>query len=191
MAQLVAHDKQFLIVGNKNAITYKEIFILIKENKLWIGTTPMGHDMLFSVPGEMAEKMIENGKAGSNYKIVNGVVYGRSPSIWFTNMDNPKRHEKLTLYKKYTPDDYPTYDNYKAIEVGRVADIPVDYAGAMGVPITYLDKYNPEQFEIIGATESEGKGFSNGLWVCAPAQAAVNGQRVYKRLFIKRVGTPQ
>src|SRR3546814_3300716 len=99
----------------------------------------------------------------------------------FTNMDNPKRHEEIPLYKKYTPAEYPKYENYDAIEFGSVAEIPVDYAGAMGVPITFFDKYNPEQFEIIGATESEGKGFSNGLWLGGTAQAMVNGKRLYKR----------
>ena len=142
VAQMVSHDKQFLFIGNKNAITYKEVFKLIKENKLWIGTMPMGHDMMFNVPDEYAKRMIENGKQGSNYKIINGVVYGRSPSIWFSNMDNPKRHGKLPLYKKYLPAQYPKYDNYDAINVGKVAEIPVDYDGAMGVPITFLDKYN-------------------------------------------------
>src|SRR3546814_5707170 len=82
---------------------------------------------------------------------------------WFTNMDNPRRHEEIPLYKKYTPAEYPKYENYDAIEVGRVAEIPVDYAGALGVPITFFDKSNSEQFELICATESEGKGFSNGL----------------------------
>lgn len=150
VAQIVAHNKLFLIIGNKNALHYQEIFKLIKENRLWVGATPMGRDMLFSVPGKIAERMIENGKAGSNYKIVNGVVYGRSPSIWFTNMDNSKRHEEIPLYKKYLPAEYPTYDNYDAIEVSKTTEIPCDYNGLMGVPDTFLDKYNPDQFELIG-----------------------------------------
>lgn len=155
VAQLVENNKKFLIIGNKNAITYKEIFKLIKDNKVWIGTMPMGRDMLFSLPNEIAQKMVQSGKAGSNYKMVNGEILGRSPSIWFTNMDNPKRHEEIPLYKKYTPEDYPSYDNYDAIEVGKVADIPVDYDGAMGVPISFLDKYNPMQFEILGITDRD------------------------------------
>lgn len=150
VAQLVEHNKRFLIIGSKNALHYQDIFKLIKENKLWVGATPMGRDLLFSVPGEIAEKMIASGKAGSNYKIVNGVVYGRSPSIWFTNLDNPKRHEEIPLFRPYTPAEYPTYDNYAAIEVGKVTNIPVDYDGLMGVPDTFLDKYNPDQFELIG-----------------------------------------
>jgi hypothetical protein len=150
VAQLVAHNKKFLIIGNKNALHYQEIFKLIKENKMWVGVTPMGRDMLFSVPSQVAEKMIETGKKGSNYRVVNGRVYGRSPSIWFTNMDNQKRHEQLPLYKRYTSAEFPTYDNYDAIEVRNTTEIPCDYDGLMGVPDTFLDKFNPEQFELIG-----------------------------------------
>ena len=188
VAQLVVYNKLFLIVGNKNSITYKEVFPLIKGNNLWIGTMPMGYDMLFNVPDEYAQKMVDGGKVGSNYKIVNGAVYCRAPSIWFTNLDHKKRHEYLILYKKYTQAEYPKYDNYDAINIDKVKDIPVDYDGAMGVPITFMDKYNPEQFEIVGATESEGKGFSAGLWheQSKVSQPLVNGVRVYKRIFIKR-----
>ena len=144
VAQLDEYGKKFLIIGAKSSITYKDVFKLIKENKAWVGVTPMGVDMLFDIPEDYAKTMVETGKEGSSYKIVNGVVKGRSSSIWLTNMDNPKRHEELTLYKKYSPDVYPTYHNYDAIEVGRVVDIPVDYPGQMGVPITFLDKYNPK-----------------------------------------------
>lgn len=107
---------------------------------------------------------------------------------WFTNLDHAKRHENLILYKHYTPEEYPNYDNYDAIEVGKTSEIPCDYDGVMGVPITFLDKYNPEQFEILGATESEGKGFSNGLWntQSGVAQALVDGKRLFKRIFIRR-----
>ena len=107
---------------------------------------------------------------------------------WFTNLDIAKRHEELILYKHYTPEDYPEYENYKAIEVGKTNEIPSDYYGVMGVPITFLYKYNPEQFEIIGATESEGKGFSNGLWNSSSkvAQPMIDSQKLYKRLFIRR-----
>jgi hypothetical protein len=179
VAQLVFHEKKFLIIGNKNAITYKEVFSLIKENRIWIGVTPMGADLLFDVPKEYAETLVATGKEGSSYKIVDGVVKGRSSSIWFTNMDNPKRHEKIPLYKKYSPADYPRYDNYDAIEVGKVAEIPVDYYDPMGVPISFLDKYNPEQFEILGNELSlnidRGRGY-------------INGRRLYGRIFIIRKG---
>lgn len=197
VAQLVEQEKKFLIIGNKNAITYKEIFPLIRCNKLWMGATPMGFDMLFYVPERVATAMVDTGKRGSNYRIVNGMVMGRSSSVWFTNLDHGRRHQTLKLM---TMDDnlkfskhkqvrgkasYDRYDNYDAIEVPFTDAIPIDYDGAMGVPITFLDKYNPDQFDILGATESEGKGFSNGLWRGGPAQALVHGVRVYKRLFIR------
>lgn len=128
VAQLMEYKKKFLIIGNKNALTYKEIFPLIKENKIWIG---------FNSPNEFIRP---NGTITKN---VAGLTR------WFTNLEVSKRHENLTLYKKYNPDEYPKYDNYDAIEVSKVAEIPYDYEGAMGVPITFIDKYNPEQFEII------------------------------------------
>ena len=106
---------------------------------------------------------------------------------WFTNLDHQKRHEELDLVCHYSPEEYPKYDNYDAIEVSKTANIPFDYDGVMGVPITFLDKYNPSQFEIIGATESEGKGFSNGLWTGTNSvtQPLVNDEKKYKRIFIK------
>ncbi|MCW5935554.1 MAG: adenine-specific methyltransferase EcoRI family protein [Fimbriimonadia bacterium] len=196
VAQLVEHEKKFLIIGNKNAITYKEIFPLIKENKLWMGVTPMGTDMLFDIPKNIAAAMLNSGKRGSSYRVINGKVMGRSTSVWFTNLDHGRRHEKLKLMtmednRKFnakvrkSPTCYQPYDNYDAIEVPFTDAIPSDHDGAMGVPITFLDKYNPDQFEILGATESEGRGFSNGLWGGGTAQALVNYQRVYKRIFIR------
>src|SRR3989339_2244880 len=107
VAQLMEYKKKFVIIGSLNAITYKVFFKLIKENKVWAGMMPMGYDMLFIVPDEYAKRMVENGKVGSQYKIINGVVYGRSPSIWFTNLDTAKRHQKFDLYKKYTSEEYP------------------------------------------------------------------------------------
>ena len=180
VAQLVEHDKQFLIIGNQNAITYKEIFSLIKENKLWLGVDN-GGTKWFRVPDNY------DIQTESRKKIESGIKYFSMGSImWFTNMDNPKRHESIPLFRRHTPEEYPAYDNYDAIEVSKVADIPMDYFDAMGVPITFLDKFNPEQFEIIGATESEGRGFSNGLWKGGVSQAMVKGKKVYKRLFVKR-----
>lgn len=106
---------------------------------------------------------------------------------WYTNLDISKRHEELILYKTYNETDYPKYDNYDAIEVSKTNEIPLDYNGIMGVPITFMNKYNPEQFEIIGATESEGKGFSNGIWDenSKISQALINKNKVYKRIFIR------
>ena len=172
-----------MLFRSKNAITYKETFKLIKENKLWIGVMPMGRDMLFDVPDRHAEKMASEGKANSSYKIVDGVIKGRSPSIWFTNMDNKKRHEEITLFRRYkeNPALYPKYDNYDAIEVSKVADIPEDYDGVMGVPITFLDKYNPKQFEILGMDDHRialpnwrGRG------------PDLNGNPIYRRIIIQR-----
>ena len=144
VAQLMEHEKQFLIVGNKNAVTYKELFPLIKQNKIWTGVRPFSGGMWFI-----------SDYSGKYERIVNGVKQINVPAIWLTNMDNPKRHELIPLFQRYNPDDYPSYDNYDAIEVGRTNDIPVDWDGAMGVPITFLDKYNPEQFEILGITDRD------------------------------------
>lgn len=178
VAQLIEYKKQFVIIGNQNAITYKEIFPLLKENKMWLGNHSGAQSFLVPQNFERNNTYIENGKKYAKFGNI----------CWFTNLDTKKRHEIMPLYKKYSPEEYPQYDNYAAIEVSKVSDIPYDYSGAMGVPITFFDKYNPEQFEIIGATESEGKGFSNGLWNvdCEVAQALVKGERKYKRLFIRR-----
>ena len=166
VAQLIEYDKKFLIIGNINALTYKEIFPLIKGNKIWLGYNCA---RFFNIP--------------------NGDLFEAARSYWYTNLDIKKRHEDIVLYKTYNGNEdlYPTYDNYNAINIGKATDIPMDYESAMGVPITFLDKYNPEQFEILGATESEGKGFSNGLWAedSKIAQPVVNNERVYKRIFIK------
>ena len=149
LAQLVEHGKQFLIIGNVNAITYKGIFEMIKDDKLWLGPSIHSGDREFRVPDHYPLQ-------AAGYRVdENGVKYIRIKGVrWFTNMDNPKRHEFLPLYKKYSPAEYPTYDNFDAIEVGKVSEIPADYDGVMGVPITFLDKHNPEQFEIVGITQS-------------------------------------
>ncbi|GAB6394049.1 MAG: putative adenine-specific methylase [Bacteroidales bacterium] len=182
VAQLIEYEKKFLIIGNKNAITYKEIFKLIKENKMWIGKTPMGTDMLFDVPEDYSKKLIAEKKEDSSYKIVNGVVKGRAQAVWFTNLDHTKRHENLILYKTYTPEEYPKYDNYDAIEVSKTVDIPLDYDGVMGVPITFLDKYNPEQFEILGMDDHR---LIYPHWL--GHGPSLNGKNVYRRIIIKRI----
>ena len=182
VAQLVEYDKKFVIIGNMNAITYRDIFPLIRENKLWFGPSIYSGDREFGVPEDYPLKAagFRINEKGEKFIRVKGVR-------WFTNLDIAKRHEDLILYKTYSAEEYPEYDNYKAINVNKTREIPMDYPGAMGVPITFLDKYNPEQFEIIGATESEGKGFSNGLWKSDSkvSQPLVGGKRIYKRLFIK------
>ncbi len=149
VALLEKHKKKYLIIGNKNAITYKEIFPLIKDNKLWTGVTPMTKDMHFIIPQDYLED-IKNSQRTTAVAIENGKLLGRSPAIWFTNLDHKKRHEKLRLGNSYDPALYPKYNNYDAIEVSKTSDIPKDYDGVMGVPITFLDKYCPEQFEIVG-----------------------------------------
>ena len=144
VAQLVEYEKQFLIIGHQNAITYKEIFPLIKERKLWLG---------FGFKGGAAHLIAPNYE---DYAVATDRKQGMirvSGVHWFTNLDHKKRHEDLILYKKYSPEEYPKYDNYDAINVDKTKEIPYDWDGAMGVPITFLDKHNPEQFEILGATQ--------------------------------------
>ena len=155
IGQLMKYDKKFVVIGNIGAASYKEIFPLIKENKLWLGYHS-GHT-LFAVPetASIPDFYDKNDKSKlrSNGYIIdkNGRLWRNLGNIcWFTNLDIPKRHEDLILYKHYTPEEYSKYDNYDAIDVSKVADIPCDYNGVMGVPISFLDKYNPEQFEIIG-----------------------------------------
>jgi Adenine-specific methyltransferase EcoRI len=149
VAQLVEHDKRFLIIGSKNAITYKEIFKLIKENKLWLGQGFVAGNAYFKIPQELVREF-----ANGVYDPNTGLVKFRNVG-WFTNMDYESRHEHIPLYKKYSSTEYPKYDNYDAIEVGKTAEIPEDYYDAMGVPITFLDKYNPDQFEILGITDRD------------------------------------
>jgi hypothetical protein len=180
--QLIQYEKKFLVIGNLNAVTYKEIFPLFRDNKVWFGKSIKSGDREFGVPDNYplnaaTTRVDEN---GNKFIRVKGVR-------WFTNMEFPERHEDLILYKNYNPEEFPKYDNYDAIEVSKTKDIPSDYNGVMGVPITFMDKYNPDQFEIIGATESEGKGFSKGLWDSSSkvAQPLINGNKVYKRIFIE------
>ena len=131
---IIEYDKKFLIIGNKNAVTYKEIFPLIRNNKMWLGINGINE---FITPDMGLSKKVQG------------------LSRWFTNLEHHKRHEKLILCKTYTPEEYPKYDNYDAINVDKVADIPMDYDGVMGVPITFLDHYNPEQFDIIAFRKGE------------------------------------
>jgi hypothetical protein len=178
----VEYGKQFLIIGNWNAITYKNVFKLIKDDKLWIGVNSNRNFSGFIVPKHYPLNGTEARIDENGNRIISTNI-----TCWFTNIDIKKRHEDLILYKKYNSREFPKYDNYDAIEVSNTAYIPKDYKGVMGVPVTFVNKYNPDQFEIIGATESEGTGFSSGLWNSdsGVAQAAINGKRVYKRLFIR------
>ncbi|MBP5724760.1 MAG: adenine-specific methyltransferase EcoRI family protein [Bacteroidales bacterium] len=169
--QLMAYAKKFLIIGSKNAITFKEIFPFIKDNKLWIGMKPMGGSLWFPTP--------EN-QAGNCTKIINGVMMSEVPCCWFTNISNEKRNHQLDLYKHYTPEEYPKYDNYDAINVDKVTDIPEDYDGVMGVPITFLDKYCPTQFEIIGIDRYVEDNPYYGH------RFTIDGKETYARILIRK-----
>lgn len=171
VAQLIEYDKKFIIIGHQNAITYKGIFPLIKDNKMWLGYGFKGLASHFRSP-------YKDIATASNHKEnmirVSGVV-------WFTNLDHNKRHEEMDLICRYSPDLYPKYDNYDAIEVSTTANIPMDYEGVMGVPITFLDKYCPDQFEILGCNRGIEQD-PNGIY---GRSAYLNGKEVFKRIFIK------
>jgi len=177
--QLVKYKKKFLIIGDQNAIAYKEVFKFVMENKLWLGIDN-GGTKWFQVPNHYSIQTL------SRIKIENGIKYFSKGNIaWFTNLDHKKRHEKLVLYKTYNPSDYPKYDNYDAIEVSTYKDIPMDYDGIIGVPITFIDKHNPEQFEIIGQT-----GIFEPAGLCSEYKGGrpyIKGQRMYTRIFIKNL----
>jgi hypothetical protein len=171
VAQLMEYDKKFLIIGNLNAITYKEIFKMIKDDKIWMGfnngvkkfIVPRDYQHLTTTMGENGVRLTSMGN-----------------TCWYTNLDIKKRHEKLKLFRKYTTEKYPHYDNYDAIEVSKVTDIPEDWDGVMGVPITFLDKYNPEQFEIIGIDRYVEDNPHYGH------RFKLDGKEVYARILTKR-----
>ena len=184
---LTDSNVNFVIITNKNSVTYKNVFPLIKHNKIWSGFTKWSGGMWF-----------ETINKNDVDKVVDGVNLKNIPSIWLTNIEHAKRKKILPLntmavnleqHKKTYQNLYEPYDNYHAIEIPKTSTIPSDYHGAMGVPISFLEKYNPEQFEILGATESEGSGFSMGLWNSQESntkQPKINGERIYKRIFIGR-----
>ena len=167
VGQLMDYGKKFLIVAPQNAITYKEIFPLIKENRIWLGFK--SGDMAFKVPADSEPRT-------TRYWVDEGGQKWRSLGniCWFTNLDHTKRHEELDLVCRYNPDDYPKYDNYDAIEVSKTANIPYDYDGVMGVPITFLDKYNPEQFEIVKFRKGNDE-----------KDLCINGKCPYFRILIR------
>ena len=175
IAQLFEYDVKFLIIGNVNAITYKEVFPLFKENKVWFGKSIHSGDREFRVPDyyPLNAAGIRVDETGVKYIRVKGVR-------WFTNLDYKERHEDLILYKLFNPAEYPTYDNYNAINVDKTQEIPSNYDGVMGVPITFLDKYNPEQFEIIGIDRyvEDNPRFGHRF--------KINGKETYARILIKR-----
>ena len=173
MALLMEHDKQFLIVGNMNAAIYSEVFPLIKGNKVWLGNKS-GH-FWFKVPDSYEEK-------ATDFKIdERGQKWRRMGNIcWFTNLDIEKRHEEMTLFRHYSPEEYPTYDNYDAIEVSKTADIPCDWDGMMCVPITFMSQYNPDQFEIVGLDRYVDDNPRYGH------RFTINGKETYARIIIRR-----
>lgn len=179
------HDKKFLLVGNQNAITYKEVFRLIMENKLWLGHN--NGDMKFRVPDSYPPRETRYwvDEEGNPWRSLGN-------ACWFTNLDISKRHEDMVLYKSYSPAEYPTYANFDGIEVGRTEHIPADYTGAMGVPITFLDKYNPDQFEIIGNSRELGVPMSSIAEKGTFAQGGprfylANGDGTYRRMYDRLV----
>jgi len=177
IAQLVEYGKKFLIIGHQNAITYKGVFQLIKDNQLWTGYNNFDSSR-FIMP---AYYDVTQSKYAYEE---NGIKYGRVSGLrWFTNIDHKKRHEKIILYKRYTPSEYPTYDNYDAIEVSKVSEIPADYEGVMGVPVTFLDKYNPDQFEILGnlgCYAPDGYSLVSAIYI--------KGKKIFKRIAVRRKG---
>ncbi len=168
VAQLMEYEKKFLIIGNQNAITYKEVFPLIMQNKIWLGYK--SGDMAFTVPDSYEPRATRywQDESGQKWRSMGNIC-------WFTNLDHKKRHEELILYHTYSPEEYPKYDNYDAINVNATNDIPCDYDGAMGVPITFLDKYNPDQFEIIRFRKGNDE-----------KDLSVNGKCPYFRILIRK-----
>jgi len=185
VAQLIEHNKKFIIIGNLNALTYKEIFKLVKENKIWLGQSIHSGDREFGVPDDypLTAASYRIGSDGKKYIRVKGVR-------WFTNLDYEERHEDLILYKEYRghESEYPKYDNYNAINVDKTKDIPMDYKGVIGVPITFIDKYNPDQFEILGMSASAGydKEIVGIPFIGEKdARPLIKGKNTYARIFIK------
>ena len=173
IAQLMEYGKQFLIVGNLNAVTYKEVLPLVMGNKIWIGYNA-GH-FWFKVPSTYEEKT-------TDFKIdESGQKWRRMGNIcWYTNLDIKKRHEDMVLFRNYSPKTYPRYDSYDAIDVAKTVDIPCDYYGVMGVPITFMAQHNPDQFEILGDTRyHDGQTISNDINV-------INGKTKFRRILIRR-----
>jgi len=195
---LIDHGKKFLVLGDQNAAKYSSVFPHVVADRLWFGYEN-GGTKWFRVPADYEIK------TDSRKKIVDGVKYLSMGRIyWYTNLDTTKRHEELTLYKRYSPEEHPTYTNYPAIEVGAYAEIPMDYDGEMGVPITFLDKYNPDQFEIIGISTQlaepmskyatkEDYATAEGNFVGGTGKLflPIGGGRhkgVYERIIIKKIG---
>ena len=182
VAQMIEHDKKFLVLGTTNAITYKDTFPLIKNNKIWAGTS-FNRNIEFQLPShyERWDRIDEE-----------GFKYGKVPAIaWWTNLDYPRRHRDMILFRKYkdNEDKYPKYDNIEAINVDKVSEIPMDFAGIVGVPITFIGQWNPEQFEIVGIDDDVEHGNLKNLkpkgCKTTSARPVVNGESKYRRILIR------
>ena len=180
---LMDNNKKFIILGNINAFSYKDMFSWLTQSKIWLGNRPLNKDMYFNVPDVVKEYFLKEKKEGSAYVIKDNQVLGRLASAcWYTNISRPNT-KKLKLECKYSPDKYQKYDNYDVINVDRVKDIPYDYTGVMGVPITYLGVHNPLEYEILGI-------INWNRWIGYECYAIVNGKHKYQRLIIKKRPAP-
>lgn len=184
--QIMTMGKKFIIVGNHSAITYKEIFPYLKDNKMWLGYKPLGGEMYFHITDGYKEEIVKTKKEGTGWVEIDGEIMAKvSQACWFTNC--PVCRKPLVLTKTYDPEKYPKYDNYNAIEVSKVTDIPKDYDDAMGVPISFLGKYNPNQFEVIGITEKSED--MKSLYIEGNEKydrPYLNGKKMYARLLIRK-----
>jgi hypothetical protein len=178
VAQLMEYEKKFLIIGDGNAVTYKEIFPYIKNNELWLGVEMKGcQQSVFIVPTTRIDTNTKERMCDGKMRYSTIV----NTASWFTNIPHNRRNVPLDLYKKYSAEEYPTYDNYNAINVNKVSEIPMDYEGIMGVPISFLGKYCPTQFEILGIA-------NNVRWIGDfPCLTIIKGEKVYNRILIKRL----
>ena len=177
VAQLMEYGKKFLIIGNGNAVSYKEIFPLIKNNELWVGNKSFSGGMDFVAGENYDSAKCKHPKYDDKGNIIINVMM----CVWFTNINHTKRNTELDLYRKYNETDYPKYDNYDAIEVSKVSEIPMDYEGVMGVPITFLDKYCPTQFEIVGLDRYVEDNPRYGH------RFHINGKETYARILIRKL----
>ena len=179
IGQLIDHGKKFLVIGNINAVTYKEIWPLIQSEQLWLGVqSPKRFIVGDAMPDKAGQTINQSGEREQ--------AFGNS--MWFTNLDHAERHAEIPLSKTYTSEEYPKYDNYDAIEVSKVKDIPADYDGVMGVPITFLGKWNPDQFEIVAYSRKGHVPESMMLHVGLDhSQPYVLGKAKYDRIFIRRI----
>ena len=176
---LMDNNKKFIILGNINALSYKDMFSWLSQDKIWLGNRPLNKDMYFNVPANIQKWLVENKKEGSAYKIINNKVMGRLASAcWYTNIDHSKRHKIIDTGYKYN-ESYAKYDNYNIINVDKLKEIPMDYYGIMGVPITYMAIHNPEQYDILGIANS-------ARYIGQECITKINGKKIYNRILIKK-----